>query len=186
MPNLPAATPNPDWNRRRQAASRYRPNRVRLLVIAASPPADTTRWFYFEDDTPADDLFEEVVRVMFEEERGTQRKEPFLRELRRRGVFMMDLKPDAPRHGEPLAPYVAPLLLNIGPLAPEAIVLIEGDVYDAAYREMKKAGLPVVDVRVPSPSSGHEIEFRRQFRVALIRGGLEKLIRPLPAGKRDA
>ena len=185
MPNLPAAPPNPDWNRRRQAAAKYRPNRVRLLVIVGSPPADTARYFYFEDDTHSDDLFAGVAEVLFEEP-PAPRKEPFLRELRRRGVFVIDLKPDAPRSSEPLAPYVAPLLLNIGPLAPEAIVLVEGEVYDAAYRELKKAGLPVVDVRVPFPSNGNEVEFRRQFRVALIRGGLEKLIRPLPAGKRDA
>jgi hypothetical protein len=184
MSPMPAATPNPDWNRRRVAASRYRPNRVRLLLIAESPPADAARYFYFDDVTEADDLFEQVAGVMFEEQ-PTHRKEPFLRELRRRGVYLIDLKPDAPRHGEPLAPYVAPLVLNIGPLAPEAIVLITADVYDAAYRELKKAGLPVVDVRIPWPATGHEVEFRQRFRQAVVRGGLEKLIRPLPAGKRE-
>jgi hypothetical protein len=59
-------------------------------------------------------------------------------------------------------------------------------VFDAAQRALAKAGLPVVDVRVPAPSDGQEVEFRQALRQALVRAGLEKLIRPRSAAKRDA
>ncbi len=181
------ATPSPvrddAWKRRQAAAAKYRPKRIRLLLVAESPPEDANRYFYFEDVRSADFLFEEVCDVLFEE-RPRHDKVPFLKELRRRGVFLVDLKPDAPRRGEPLGPYVGPLMLNIDTLSPEKIMLIKADVYDAAYRDMKKAGLAVIDVRIPFPSSGQQELFRQKFRQALVRAGLERLIRPLPAAKR--
>lgn len=177
---MPPPTRTEAWTRRTIAAQKYRPNRIRLLLVAESPPADEGRYFYFEDVTTADSLFEEVCGVLFEEQPGPD-KATALKELRRRGVFLVDLKPDAPRQSEKLEPYVAPLLLNLGTLAPEKIVLVGGEVHAAAYAAMEKAGLPVVDVRIPSPASGHEVEFRQALRTALVRAELEKLIRPLTA-----
>ena len=43
----------------------------------------------------------------------------------------------------------------------------------------RERGLPVVDVKIPSPTDGQQANFRREFRLALVRGGLEKMIRPL-------
>lgn len=172
------------WLRRKDSARKYQPKRIRLLLVAESPPADETRYFYFEDVETADDLFEEVCGVLFEE-KPQRDKVPYLKALRRRGVFLVDLKPDAPRRGEKLGPYVAPFLLNLDMLAPERIILIEADVYDAVYSAMKEAELPVVDVRIPFPSTGQQVDFRQKFRQALVRGGLEKLIQPLPPSKAE-
>jgi hypothetical protein len=181
---MPAPGRSPAWNRRTAAARTYQPKRIRLLLLAESPPSDD-RYFYFEDARAADDLFEEVAGVLFEEKpRGD--KTPYLKELRRRGVFLVELKPDAPRDGEPLGPYVGPLLLNLDVLAPESIILIDADVYDAGYAALRKAGRPVVDMRVPFPSADRSVEFRRTFRQALVRAGLEKLIRPLPPRPSEA
>jgi len=105
----------------------------------------------------------------------------YLKELRKRGVFVVELKPDAPRTNEKLAPYVMPFLLNLEPLAPEKIVLTGTEVYDILHPALEKAGLPVIDVRVPAPSG--EVEFRQKLRQALVRADLERLIRPLAAGK---
>jgi hypothetical protein len=171
--------PKQVWTRRREAARSYQPKRVRLLLLAESPPSDD-RYFYFEDEATADNLFEDVCEVILEAKpRGN--KAPYLKELRRRGVFLAEVKPDAPRSGEALGPYVGPLLLNVGTLAPEKIVIITTDAYDAAYAKLKQAGLPVVDVRVPFPATDHPPEFRQRFRQALVRADLEKLIRPMPA-----
>lgn len=38
-----------DADRRRAAADRYRPQRVRLLLVAHAPPNNTERYFYYED-----------------------------------------------------------------------------------------------------------------------------------------
>ena len=170
------------WTWRTIAARKHHPNRIRLLLVAESPPADESRYFYFDDAPTPDDLLVAVAGVLFEERPAPDAARD-LKELRRRGVFVVDLKPDGPRRGEKLGPYVAPLLLNIETLAPEKIVLVGGEAYDAAHAAMKKAGLPVVDVRIPAPASGSEIEFRQAFRKALVRADLEKLIRPLTPAK---
>jgi hypothetical protein len=162
------------WTRRTTAASAWRPKRIRLLIVAEAP-ADDERYVYFEKGA-ADLLFAALAEVFFEAP-ATGDREPYLKELRRRGVFVIEAKPDAPRRGEPLAPYVGPLLLNVETLGAEAIVLVSADVHGAAFAAMKKAGLPVVDVRVPGPE--HALEFRQKLRQALVRAGLEKLIRPL-------
>ena len=115
---------NTAWTRRRTAAQQYRPKRIRLLLVAESPP-------------------------------------------------------------ERLQPYVAPFMVNLDTLAPERIILVKVDVYDVLRPAMKQAGSPVVEVRIPFPSSGQQVEFRQKFRQALVRAGLEKLIRPLPASKSE-
>ena len=181
-PPLPDPRHRQAWARRKAAAHVYQPKRVRLLLVAESPPADENGYFYFADASPSDPLFEEVCGVLFEA-KPADNATACLKELRRRGIFLVELKPDAPRSDEKLALYVAPLLLNLDALAPEKIVLISADVYAAAFREMAAAELPVVDVKVPLPSAGHEVAFRQAFRQALVRGGLEKMIRPLPAAK---
>jgi len=168
------------WNRRKTAARKYQPKRLRLLLVAESPPAGAG-FFYFEDLDATDPLFEAVCGVLFEAEPRNDRV-PYLKELRRRGIFLTHLKPDAPRAGEPLGSYVGPLLLNVETLASQTIVIIGSDVYDAAFAAMKRARLPVVDVRIPFSASDDPRSFRQKFRQALVRGGLENIIRPLKPG----
>jgi hypothetical protein len=167
------------WNRREREAFDHRPKRIRLLLLAESPPSEE-RSFYSPGE--ADDLFREIVQVLFEvrPEGDTQ---PFLKEFRRRGVFLVELKPDTPRRGEDLGPYVGPLLINLSTLAPQTIVIVDPDVYDAAYEPLRDAGFAVVDVKVPRPGGSHPEAFRQALRQALVRSGLEKLIRPLPKRK---
>ena len=167
--------PNPAWLRRQAAARAHQPKKIRLLILGEAPLADE-RWFYLPG--PMDPLFAEVCTVLLEEP-PVGEKEPYLKELKRRGVFYADLKPDAPRKDEPLAAYVPPLLINLDILSPEQVILVGTEVHQAAYRPLAKAHFPVVDVRVPAPE--HPVEFRQKLRQAIVRAGLEKLIRPRPA-----
>ena len=166
--------PNPAWLRRQAAARAHQPKKIRLLILGDSP-ASEDGGFYLPG--AMDPIFEEICTVLLEEKPAGE-KEPYLKELKRRGVFYIELKPDAPRADENLADYVPPLLINLGILAPEHVVFVTPAVYEAAYRPLAKAGLPVVDVRVPEPSK--ETEFRQKLRQALVRADLEKLIRPRP------
>jgi len=172
-------TLDPAWRRRREAAIKYRPKRIRLLLVAESPPAESDRYFYFEGAGAHEPLFDGVCEVLFEE-RPQGDKTPYLKELRRRGVFLVELKPDGPRDREALGPYVAPFVLNLYELAPERVVLVSADVHAAAFVPLKKDGREVVDVRIPFPAPGHEVKFRQALRQALVRSGLEKSIRRLP------
>lgn len=170
------------WLRRDQAAQKYRPKRIRVLLVGDAP-AREDRFFYSEASGSEADRFAEVCEVLMEA-RPEGEREPFLKEMRRRGVFYADLKPDAPRNAESLTPYVGPFLINLGTLNPERIIILDPDAYDAAYSKMSEAGLPVVDVRIPSLEPDRPESFRQKFRQALVRADLEKLIRPRPIPKR--
>jgi hypothetical protein len=64
---------------------------------------------------------------------------------------------------------VPDLVIRCLRLRPSAIVLIKANVYDAAYGVLKAAGMPVIDERIPFPSTGHQSKFRERFREALRR-----------------
>lgn len=172
---------NPAWSRRRTAARTYQPGRTRLLLVVESPPADESDSFYF-DARGSDPLFDQVCEVLFEQPPAD--KPSALKELRRRGVFVVELKPDAHRKNEKLEPYVMPFLLNLEAIAPEKVIVIGGETHRVLVPALEKAKVPVVDVRVPEPAHGSGVEFRQKFRQALVRADLERLIRPLKPRNR--
>jgi hypothetical protein len=173
---------NDAWDRRRVAARRYRPNRIRLLLVGERPPEDAGRYFYFEEAGSRDPLFDGLCEVLFEGEPGDD-KVPYLRELRRRGVFVVELKPDTPLGAAKTGDYVGPFVLNLAELAPEHIILLGATVHEALYKALAREDSPVVNLRVTAPDPGRQVTFRQELRHALVRAGLEQLMRPLPAAR---
>ena len=168
------------WNRRKAAARKYQPGRIRLLVIDRAPPEAPADYFYFEDGEDA--LYRDVCEVLFEEQPHGH-KPSYLKLLRRRGVFVVELKPNAPwNERDRPADYVPWLVLVCEPLAPEHVMIV-GEFHEAARRELQKAGLAVIPVKLPLPGPGRESDFRRLFRAALVKADLESLIKPAPAKK---
>jgi hypothetical protein len=151
--------------RRREAAARYKPAKVDLLLVAEAPPNSLDRYFYFTDVRAHDSLFRYVCRVLLGREPKRERKYEPLDELRDRRVFLIDLR-ETPMDGTPLAMFVPALVDRCGALTPARIVLIKTTVFDAAYGALKRAGLPVSDVRVPFPGSGRQREFVEAFNRA--------------------
>ena len=168
------------WNRRRAAAAKYRPNRVRLLLVIPAPPADPERDFYFESPESIEPVFENVVRVLFEEESLAADKPTYLKQLKRRGVFVAELKPTGPwEAGDRAAEYAPWLVLGVEPLEPERVVALDPLVLDAIGPAFERAKLPLLDARIPDAAKKPE-DFRRTLRAALVKADLESLIRPLP------
>src|SRR4051794_26313927 len=91
--------------RRYRAAAKYRPQRIKLLLIAEAPPAALDRYFYFESVGEHDALFRYVYRVLLNKEPTRENKLQLLRQLRDRGVFLVDLKLD-PIDGSALSTHV--------------------------------------------------------------------------------
>ncbi|MFV1503265.1 hypothetical protein [Mycobacterium kansasii] len=50
--------------RRAEAATRYQPDKIRLLLVAQPPPGADDRYFYFPDVAQYDGLFRAVVQVL--------------------------------------------------------------------------------------------------------------------------
>jgi hypothetical protein len=163
---LMSNAPDSELEHRRAAAARYQPDEIDLLIVAEAPPDSPERYFYFEDVWTHDGLFRYVCRVLLGREPTRESKREVLEKLRDDGVFLIDLK-ETPMDGAPLADYVPSLVARCRDLRPRRIVLIKAPVFDAAYRPLKAAGLPVVEERVPFPGSGRQREFVAAFRRAV-------------------
>lgn len=164
--------PQSSLRRRQRAARRYKPDEVKLLLVAESPPrgkpGESERYFYFENVAKHDSLFLSIAKELLKTDPQRSAKRQLLRELQKRGVFLVDLKPD-PTDPRPLPTHVPQLIRTCKRLQPQKIILIKVDVYDAAYADLAQAGLPVVNERIPFPGSGRQTEFRNQFGRALRR-----------------
>lgn len=153
---------------RAAAAARFKPHRIRLLLVAEAPPSEEDRYFYFEDVAIHDSLFRYVVRLTLGLQPTRENKTELLGKLREAGVFLIDLclDPGHPDTSE-LRGCVPDLLGRAVALAPDHIILIKAPVYTAAFVPLKRAGLPVVDARIPFPGSGHQREFEGAMSGAL-------------------
>jgi len=158
---------------RREAAAKYQPERVRLLLAAHAPPTTVERYFYFERVREKDDLFRYVVQELFGTKPNREDKASWLGQLRLAGVFLVDLVErrittvvvGRPANQKDLEPFVPGLIERAHAVDPENVVLIKVDVYDTG--RLRKAGLPVVDERIPFPTSGRQHEFETCFASAL-------------------
>ncbi|MCA9271614.1 MAG: hypothetical protein KDA31_01075 [Phycisphaerales bacterium] len=155
--------------KRRAAAKKYQPKKVRLLLVAEAPPCDTDRYFYFEDVDRHDWLFRYVWEGLAGDKPERDQKREHLNALKRMSVFLIDLHEE--NVSQPtlamLAPKVPGLIKRCQSLKPDRIVLIKSVVHDAAYPALVVAGLPVADARIPFPASGQQKKFLTHFRGAV-------------------
>jgi hypothetical protein len=155
--------------RRREAAKKYLPERIKLLLVAEAPPCDDDRYFYFEDVKKHDWLF----RYVWEGLEGTKpdagQKPQCLSFLRDRGVYLIDLheKNISKPTTKDLEPKVPGLIERCLSLHPVSIILIKHVVFDVSYEQLCDAGLPVVNAKLPFPASGQQKKFLESFRRAV-------------------
>jgi hypothetical protein len=170
------------WYAQRRA--RWKPARVRLLLIAESAPDDggdvaNRRFFYDEDLTGKDGLFREVTRALYDNptlRSGPGAKLPWLEKLKTDGVYLIDLA-TVPVNELGTGDRAAALSLNVSEtvslseeLSPDGIVLIKQNVFDLLERPLRAAGLPLLhDIMIPFPGSGQQKRFRERFADALSR-----------------
>ncbi|WP_286959542.1 hypothetical protein [Arsenicicoccus sp. UBA7492] len=168
------------WYAERRA--RWRPEHVRLLLIAESAPDDggdltNRRFFYDETLTSKDSLFREVVRALYDDPSltsGPNAKTPWLTQLKADGVFLIDLAAE-PVNYHGAGERAAALRRNIQAtvdeaesLKPDGIVLVKRNVFELLNAPMRDAGLPVLhDDFVPFPGSGQQRRFRERFAQAI-------------------
>lgn len=142
---------------------------MRLLLVAEAPPCATDRYFYFEHVDTGDWLFRYVWEGLTGTKPDRAEKAVQLGRLRELGVFLIDLHEanvSKPTQAQ-LRPCVPGLIARCRALKPDRVVLIKSSVYDAAFEAMKAAGLPVIDERIPFPSTGQQKRFLEGFgRVA--------------------
>lgn len=154
---------------RHLAAEKYQPENIHLLLVAEAPPRDENRYFYFEKVSKQDSLFRYVVRSVLNIEPIQEHKINHLNALKEAGIFLIDLvkNPLGPKDRLKDIADLTSLTSRCLNLRPERIILIKTTVYDIAFTQLKNAGLPVIDERIPFPGSGQQPRFVRAFGRAL-------------------
>lgn len=190
---------NYDTDRRDREASRpstyeasrlrYRPNQIRWLLVAESPPSDPNRYFYFKDVSRADFLFLETMRVIYPDrftsaKEVRQKKPTFLERFSRDGFYLID----AVEHPlgslsqtvkvgkirEELPELLATLKNLVG--KGTKIILISVPVHKACFAVLKETEFDVVnDEPIDFPALGRQADFRLKMRKALARAGWQSV-----------
>ena len=160
------------------ASKRYRPARIRTLLIGEAPPCATDRFFYFEDVKKQDSLFLEIMGVLYPEEkkrylskgRPTEGKADLLQMFAEDGFWLIDVYEVPGDFSKELEQQLVPNLLKrlsryIDKQTP--ILLIKANVFDMCYAPLTEAGYTVSEERIPFPGSGQQGVFREKFKRAL-------------------
>jgi hypothetical protein len=160
------------------ASNRYKPKRIRTLLIGEAPPCATDRFFYFEDVKKQDSLFLEIMGVLYPEEkqrylkkgRPTEGKADLLQLFQEDGFWLIDLYEVPGDFSKELEEQVVPNLLKRLPKYIDKqtpILLIKANIFDLCYGPLQEAGYNVSEERIPFPGSGQQGVFREKFRRAL-------------------
>ncbi|MFC8304924.1 hypothetical protein ACFUCV_14785 [Specibacter sp. NPDC057265] len=138
-----------------QLRRQWKPDRVKLLMIAESAPADggdisRRRFFYAADRLGPDNLFRGVVEAMY----GTSKvdlqltgKHPWLERLRDDGFFLIDLAPypvnalGAAERRRILHEAVPGCVARASALDPMGVIVAKVDLYEMLAQPLDSAGL---------------------------------------------
>lgn len=157
-----------DWRRiREEAAAKYQPRDIRLLLVAEAPPSSLDRYFYFPDVSTQDSLFRYVVRLVLGIEPDRRSKLHELERLQAAGVFLTDLCVDPLSEQSSLRACVPDLVSRAAHLDPDHIIVIKTRVYDEVAHGLRQAGLPIVNARIAFPGSGQQRRFEFEMQAAL-------------------
>lgn len=167
-----------------QLRSQWKPERVKLLMVAESAPADggngsARRFFYAADRLGHDNLFRGVVQAMYGASKVDLRrsgKRPWLQRLRADGFFLIDLAPypvnalSPAERWQVLREAVPGCVARAAALCPEGVVVVKADLYGLLARPLVAAGLPLLQDRpISFPTGNWRSDFVSGFNQARLR-----------------
>lgn len=166
---------------RRNAQEKYRPQKIRYLLIAESPPSDPSRYFYFENVKARDALFLETMKALYPSRWDTaanlrRQKKQFLDRFRDDGFYLLDAV-EVPLGRKTSRQKVAEIRGNIPDLIRRVhalidldtpIALISAPVFQVCDKALRARGYAVAnDEMIDFPSSGRQKAFRAKFAKVL-------------------
>jgi hypothetical protein len=167
------------------ARKKYRPKKLRYLLIAEAPPSGG-RFFYFDDVPTGDSLFLETMKVLYPADCSDiksvrMRKAQFLRRFQEDGFFLIDaLDEPTPNRATPrqkqrqILAALPALLKKVEELLDEnvKIILISANVFAVCAAALRKKGFSVLnDEQIEFPASGHQREYRQKLDPLLVKRG---------------
>lgn len=160
------------------ARLKYKPERIKLLLIAEAPPDNIERFFYYEDVHEGDFLFLGIVEAIsidvkakyIESNRNPEVKRLVLEWLKELGIYLIDLS-DKPINGnrDDLPTNLPSLIRKVKSLINDdtLISLVKVNVYDIAFEILNKKFNNVINLRIDFPSSGNQKKFQEKFKKVL-------------------
>jgi hypothetical protein len=160
------------------ARQKYRPDKVRVAIVAESPPRDGAgRFFYFEDVDVGDSLFLELMKALYADARGDakavrRRKADYLQRFRDGGFYLIDASRE-PIAGESRAVKARAIRAGLAQLQRDLaeiqhgdlrIILVSSLVYEICCDPLRRAGFDVVNTEmIDFPGFGRQREFQVKF-----------------------
>ena len=161
---------------RATSTQKYRPEKVRILFIAESPPGAPDRHFYFEDVSRADTLWVQTTRALYPEEFGEtaqerKQKGAWLVRFQQDGYWMLEAVPhpiDKKKKETQIRENTERVLAEIQAAAPEHVVLIATPVYKVLQQPLVEAGISLPQpLAVPFPGRGQQGKFHAAMQATL-------------------
>ncbi|MFY0608692.1 MAG: hypothetical protein JXR10_18400, partial [Cyclobacteriaceae bacterium] len=171
------------------ARKKYRPDPIKYLLIAETPPkSDSNRFFYFEDVDKQDSLFLETMKVLYPHETLNfptkiirQRKREFLNNFKEQGFYLIDSlnQPFEQRYSSQvkinkIIAGQTKLLNKLKNLivAKTPVILISATVYRANFKFLVNNGINVVNSElIDFPGSGGQKKYREKMTRLLEKTG---------------
>lgn len=160
------------------ARRKYRPDLVRVAMVAESPPRDGSgRFFYFEDVDVGDSLFLELMKALYADAQGDpkairRRKAEYLERFCDDGFYLIDASQE-PIAGESRAVKTRFIRAGLDQLQRDLeeiqhedlkVVLISSLVYEICCEPLRQAGFKVVNLEmIDFPGFGRQREFQTKF-----------------------
>ena len=162
-----------------RARLKYKPEKIKLLLVAEAAPDGIDRFFYYEDVKEHDYLFlavSEVIYPNFYDEyrlsnRSSKIKKQILTQFKEDGIYLVDFS-ELPLSytNKPLESNITSFKSKIASIIDKdtKIILIKVNIYDIAFKELIFDGFKnVIDYRLPFPSHGNQSKFRVEFQKAI-------------------
>jgi hypothetical protein len=160
----------------RAARDQYRPDQVKVLWIAESPPTSGS-YFYFQKTTGKDHLFRETMRAVgiwpAKEimKRGVD-KQPLLERFRSNGFFLIDTCPypvDKLKDSErkrAILDGTSGVVKLVSELNPSGIIIVKSNIYDPVKRALECSGFArkILNQRpLAFPTHGKQQSYRKRI-----------------------
>lgn len=158
---------------------RYRPERLRVLLVAESPPdpGAAERRFFYSPVLRADNLYRGVAQALYDEREDVDvlDKRAVLERLKSEGFWLIDAVDEpvnrlgSAARTRAIADGVPRLVDRCIELAPElGVIVCHAKVYAAAAPSLRHAGVRVLhDEPLPFPLGNWRAQFVAGFRKAL-------------------
>ncbi|HEY3247379.1 MAG TPA: hypothetical protein VGK88_03670 [bacterium] len=182
-----AANYLPSISAREEARRKYVPAKIRYLLVAESPPKDSSRYFYFEDVWRGDSLFLETMKVLYAQRYSDARtlrarKKHFLQRFKEDGFLLLDAleeplgkigQSEKVRKIRSALPELVRRLAALRNAHKNAkVILVSVPVYKACTLRLKREGFDIVNTEaIDFPAQGRQRLYRQKFASALQMAG---------------